>query len=213
MGECFNSNCYAPESWGGVGQLCRQRCQKGAHSTLAEPALLCRLCNGECAAQCTKQCARQHVQAALLKGRIHYTCYCVQPLTQLHRDPGLPWTPLSSWRPPLLCCSCSLTHHSTTLTHTQTHNPSETQGFPDAINQPAFPSVVLRPGEAYTHEVRPRHTLSPPLSSPRLRCHIPCCCSFLRCGALGAPRCCAAASSGMRCARRMRSERRACALS
>eukprot|EP00887_Chlorella_sp_A99_P003017 scaffold9.g3017.t1 len=27
----------------------------------------------------------------------------------------------------------------------------ETQGFPDAINQPAFPSVVLRPGEAYRH--------------------------------------------------------------
>lgn len=27
----------------------------------------------------------------------------------------------------------------------------ETQGFPDAINQPNFPSVVLRPGEEYRH--------------------------------------------------------------
>jgi len=27
----------------------------------------------------------------------------------------------------------------------------ETQHYPDAINQPAFPSVVLRPGEAYAH--------------------------------------------------------------
>lgn len=27
----------------------------------------------------------------------------------------------------------------------------ETQGFPNAINQPNFPSVVLRPGEAYRH--------------------------------------------------------------
>ena len=27
----------------------------------------------------------------------------------------------------------------------------EPQGFPDAINQPAFPSVVLRPGETYRH--------------------------------------------------------------
>jgi len=26
----------------------------------------------------------------------------------------------------------------------------ETQGFPDAVNQPSFPSVVLRPGEAYS---------------------------------------------------------------
>jgi aldose 1-epimerase len=26
----------------------------------------------------------------------------------------------------------------------------ETQGFPDAINQPSFPSCVLRPGEEYT---------------------------------------------------------------
>lgn len=27
----------------------------------------------------------------------------------------------------------------------------EPQGFPDAVNQPAFPSVVLRPGETYRH--------------------------------------------------------------
>jgi aldose 1-epimerase len=27
----------------------------------------------------------------------------------------------------------------------------ETEGFPDAPNQPAFPSCVLRPGETYTH--------------------------------------------------------------
>jgi aldose 1-epimerase len=26
----------------------------------------------------------------------------------------------------------------------------ETQHFPDAVNQPKFPSVVLRPGETYT---------------------------------------------------------------
>lgn len=25
------------------------------------------------------------------------------------------------------------------------------QGFPDSINQPGFPSVVLRPGEQYRH--------------------------------------------------------------
>ncbi|KAK2076233.1 hypothetical protein QBZ16_001165 [Prototheca wickerhamii] len=29
----------------------------------------------------------------------------------------------------------------------------ETQGFPDAINQPSFPSIVLRPGEEYVHEL------------------------------------------------------------
>lgn len=29
---------------------------------------------------------------------------------------------------------------------------AETQGFPDAINQPGFPSVVLRPGETYRHD-------------------------------------------------------------
>jgi aldose 1-epimerase len=27
----------------------------------------------------------------------------------------------------------------------------ETQGFPNAINQPNFPSVVVRPGEKYKH--------------------------------------------------------------
>jgi len=30
----------------------------------------------------------------------------------------------------------------------------ETQGFPDAINHPNFPSVVLRPGAQYLHETR-----------------------------------------------------------
>jgi aldose 1-epimerase len=29
----------------------------------------------------------------------------------------------------------------------------ETQGFPDAINQKGFPSVVVRPGEVYIHLV------------------------------------------------------------
>jgi aldose 1-epimerase len=29
----------------------------------------------------------------------------------------------------------------------------ETEGFPDAPNQPAFPSCVLRPGETYTHNM------------------------------------------------------------
>ena len=29
----------------------------------------------------------------------------------------------------------------------------ETQGFPDAVNQPAFPSVTLAPGKAYAHEI------------------------------------------------------------
>lgn len=27
----------------------------------------------------------------------------------------------------------------------------ETQGFPNAINQPNFPSVVIQPGEKYKH--------------------------------------------------------------
>jgi aldose 1-epimerase len=27
----------------------------------------------------------------------------------------------------------------------------ETQGFPDAVNQPGFPSVVVRPGRGYRH--------------------------------------------------------------
>ena len=29
----------------------------------------------------------------------------------------------------------------------------ETQKFPDSINQPSFPSVVIRPGQQYTHNV------------------------------------------------------------
>jgi aldose 1-epimerase len=29
----------------------------------------------------------------------------------------------------------------------------ETQGFPDAINQSNFPSVVVRPGEKYQHSM------------------------------------------------------------
>jgi aldose 1-epimerase len=28
---------------------------------------------------------------------------------------------------------------------------TETQAFPDAVNQPAFPSAILRPGESYSH--------------------------------------------------------------
>ncbi|MCD6339635.1 MAG: galactose-1-epimerase, partial [Verrucomicrobia bacterium] len=27
----------------------------------------------------------------------------------------------------------------------------ETQHFPDAVNRPEFPSVILRPGDAYRH--------------------------------------------------------------
>jgi aldose 1-epimerase len=29
----------------------------------------------------------------------------------------------------------------------------ETEGFPDAPNQPSFPSAVLRPGETYRHKM------------------------------------------------------------
>ncbi|PNH06926.1 Aldose 1-epimerase [Tetrabaena socialis] len=29
----------------------------------------------------------------------------------------------------------------------------ETQGFPDAVNQPAFPSVLLQPQDTYRHEI------------------------------------------------------------
>ena len=29
----------------------------------------------------------------------------------------------------------------------------ETQGFPNAVNEHAFPSVILGPGEKYRHEV------------------------------------------------------------
>ncbi|MEE3181147.1 MAG: galactose-1-epimerase, partial [Planctomycetota bacterium] len=28
----------------------------------------------------------------------------------------------------------------------------ETQHFPDSINQPKFPPILLQPGEVYTHE-------------------------------------------------------------
>ncbi|KAF8061163.1 hypothetical protein HT031_004625 [Scenedesmus sp. PABB004] len=38
----------------------------------------------------------------------------------------------------------------------------ETQNFPDAMNQPAFPSSVLRPGEAYRHVVVYRLSTAPP---------------------------------------------------
>jgi aldose 1-epimerase len=30
----------------------------------------------------------------------------------------------------------------------------ETQGFPDAVNQPNFPTVILRPGMQYRHVVK-----------------------------------------------------------
>lgn len=29
----------------------------------------------------------------------------------------------------------------------------ESQGFPDAVNQAAFPTVLLRPDETYQHEI------------------------------------------------------------
>ncbi len=29
----------------------------------------------------------------------------------------------------------------------------ETQAFPDSVNQPAFPDVVIRPGEMYKHQL------------------------------------------------------------
>ena len=34
----------------------------------------------------------------------------------------------------------------------------ETQRFPDAVHQPSFPSVILRPGARYRHETR--HTFA-----------------------------------------------------
>ncbi len=43
--------------------------------------------------------------------------------------------------------------------HTHPHPPmcacmyTHAQGFPDAINQPGFPSIVLRPGETYKHDI------------------------------------------------------------
>lgn len=41
----------------------------------------------------------------------------------------------------------------------------ETQGFPDAVNQPNFPSVVIQPGETYRHEVVYKWHYSPLTSS------------------------------------------------
>ena len=35
----------------------------------------------------------------------------------------------------------------------------ETEGFPDAPNQPAFPSPVLRPGQTYQHTLVHRFTV------------------------------------------------------
>ena len=34
----------------------------------------------------------------------------------------------------------------------------ETQHFPDSVNQPAFPSTILRPGETYRHTTVHRFT-------------------------------------------------------
>ena len=31
---------------------------------------------------------------------------------------------------------------------------AETQGWPDAVNHPNFPSTILRPGQQYKHQVR-----------------------------------------------------------
>jgi aldose 1-epimerase len=44
----------------------------------------------------------------------------------------------------------------------------ETEGFPDAPNQPAFPSCVLRPGETYRHTLVHRFSVDPsgPGSAP-----------------------------------------------
>ncbi|KAI3911772.1 hypothetical protein MKW92_012306 [Papaver armeniacum] len=36
----------------------------------------------------------------------------------------------------------------------------ETQGFPDAVNHPNFPSVIVNPGEAYIHRMRLHSALS-----------------------------------------------------
>jgi hypothetical protein len=35
------------------------------------------------------------------------------------------------------------------------------QNFPDAINQPTFPSVVLQPGETYKHQIVYRLSVPP----------------------------------------------------
>ena len=34
----------------------------------------------------------------------------------------------------------------------------ETQHFPDSVNQPTFPSVILKPGETYRHTTVHRFT-------------------------------------------------------
>ena len=36
----------------------------------------------------------------------------------------------------------------------------ETQHYPDSPNQPNFPSVILRPGETYTHAIVHRFSVS-----------------------------------------------------
>lgn len=52
-----------------------------------------------------------------------------------------------------------LNNDSTTSDATHPHNMHnamclETQHFPDCVNQPVFPSAVLRPGQKYTHKSR-----------------------------------------------------------
>ena len=37
----------------------------------------------------------------------------------------------------------------------------ETQGFPNAVNEPRFPSVVVQPQDAYRHEVVYRFYTAP----------------------------------------------------
>ena len=37
----------------------------------------------------------------------------------------------------------------------------ETQGFPNAINEPSFPSVLVRPGTCYRHTTRWRFDVAP----------------------------------------------------
>jgi galactose mutarotase-like enzyme len=45
-------------------------------------------------------------------------------------------------------------HHSIQPSqHTHTHPYAETQGFPNAVNTPAFPPVVLRPRGTYKHDM------------------------------------------------------------
>lgn len=46
--------------------------------------------------------------------------------------------------------ACCLTRNRSTLAKMVRRR---LQGFPDSINQPSFPSVVLRPEETYRHEV------------------------------------------------------------